>query len=440
MYLVSAIGWSWRNPNRGKASRQPKNFSMAKINIAGKFLLGLAFISQTGGVSNHLYALAEENLTNKDDVRAAVEQGLRSKEHGQIKEAIAAFSKALTVDPNSKEALVNRCSCYLAVGQTGPALGDLNAALKLSPTDKELLLVRATLSLDGKRFGAAFVDFNQLLKQDKNSAVALFGRAQCYQALGNYKAAFVDFNRSAEIDNNMRTSAKLKAAECLAMLQQLRQAIAVVSEVIRAFPSEGEAYLLRAKCYKQLGKFPEAAQDFQRACSYPNYKAEALYGLAESYWAQKRKRIAIMTLCDLLKLNFSNTQALKLRGQYLMQVGEFRMASRDLSRTLKLNGPQADIYLLRGFCRWQLGDKEAALDDYGEAIRMRPHDPIPLWKRSKVYFDTGDDENAIADLSKAISLAPRNRQLYLKRAEIYDEMKETQLAARDRAEAEALSH
>lgn len=413
---------------------------MPKINTAGKFLLGLAFISQTSGVSNNLCVWAEENLTNNEDVKAAVEQGLRAKEHGQLKEAIAAFSKALRADPNLKEALVNRCSCYLAVGQGGPALTDVNAALKLSPKDKELLVVRATLFLDGKRFGLALADFNELLKLDKNCSIALFGRGQCYRALGNYKLAAIDFNRSAEIDKNLRTSARLKAAECLVMLHQLPQAVALLSEVIRLFPSEGEAYLVRANCYKELGKFPEATRDYLRACSYPNYKETALYGLAESYWAQKRKRIAIMTLCDLLKINFNNAQALKLRGQYLTQVGEFRLAIPDLSRALQLSGPQADIYLKRGNCRWQLGDKEAALDDYGEVIRMRPLDPTPLWKRARVYFDTGDDENAIADLSKAISLAPRNRQLYLKRAEIYDDMKEAQLAARDRAEAEALSH
>ncbi len=70
-----------------------------------------------------------------EEVLKAVELGDKYAVDGKHKKAIAAYSRAVTIDPDCKKAYVCRGMSYNESGQSKKALKDFSKAIKLDPSD-----------------------------------------------------------------------------------------------------------------------------------------------------------------------------------------------------------------------------------------------------------------------------------------------------------------
>lgn len=77
--------------------------------------------------------LAEAQTLAPDSAEVASEQGRVALADGRLAEALAAFGRALSLDPGSAAALNNRGLALLMLGQRDAAAGDFRAALRLNP-------------------------------------------------------------------------------------------------------------------------------------------------------------------------------------------------------------------------------------------------------------------------------------------------------------------
>ena len=119
---------------------------------------------------------------------------------GNQDQAIAAYSRALKIDPINIEALHDRALQYLARGKVDAARADAEALRKIAPTSVASAYVDAVLQFQDNKPAEARETLQRLLKiaPDYRPAIQLSGSVEA--ALGNLQTAEVNFARVARAE------------------------------------------------------------------------------------------------------------------------------------------------------------------------------------------------------------------------------------------------
>jgi|GEM_PF-6091525 len=145
--------------------------------------------------------------------------------------AIADYSEALRITPNSSPLLQNRANAYLAERSAQNAIADYSRLIALNPHDADAFEDRAYayewLLHDRAQ---AIRDYSVAIGMNPKDAIAFFRRGMCYGRTGDYADAIADF-----------------------------------SAVIRLRPKDAVAYYFRSLAYRDLGDGDRAASDLATA-------------------------------------------------------------------------------------------------------------------------------------------------------------------------------
>jgi tetratricopeptide (TPR) repeat protein len=145
--------------------------------------------------------------------------------------AIADYTEALRIMPNSKPLLQNRANAYLEERSAPNAIADYSRLIALNSHDPDAFEDRAFayewLLHDRAQ---AIRDYSAAIGMNPKDAVAFFRRGMCYGRSGDYEQAAADF-----------------------------------SAVIRLRPNDAVAYYFRSAAYRDLGDADRAASDLATA-------------------------------------------------------------------------------------------------------------------------------------------------------------------------------
>ncbi len=115
-------------------------------------------------------------------------------------EAIQAYDKSISLDPNNPKAYVGRGSSYKGLNQPAKAFENYNRAIALDPNYSNAYMNRAGLQYQTGNAQAALADYNRSIELDPNNAPAYYSRGLLHSRLGNTAAAAADLNRSLSIE------------------------------------------------------------------------------------------------------------------------------------------------------------------------------------------------------------------------------------------------
>jgi serine/threonine-protein kinase len=151
---------------------------------------------------------------NQQLVQGLLIEGNLRYDSGDLREAIAAYTQVLSLDPNHTEAYNRRSSARSAVGDYEGAFEDLykaanyylNNEQSLQPTQTPT--VQATAEdyrhqgmdkLQKGDFQGALENFNQVLQLNSNDATAFACRGFAYRRLGDNQRAYEDLQQAAKL-------------------------------------------------------------------------------------------------------------------------------------------------------------------------------------------------------------------------------------------------
>jgi tetratricopeptide (TPR) repeat protein len=135
-------------------------------------------------------------------------------ESGDLREAIAAYTQVLSLDPNNTEAYNRRSTARSAVGDYEGAFEDLYRATNYYLSDEQSLQPTQTATvettakdynhrglekLQGGDFQGAIAEFNQVLQLNGNDATAFACRGFAYRRLGDNPRAIEDLQQAAKL-------------------------------------------------------------------------------------------------------------------------------------------------------------------------------------------------------------------------------------------------
>jgi tetratricopeptide (TPR) repeat protein len=114
--------------------------------------------------------------------------------------AIAAYDRALQLEPGNAFYYHGRGAARQAAGDLDGAIMDYGRALELDPKFAAACYNRGTARKAKGDLPGAIADYDHALQLDPKYALALTGRGNARKAGGNFAAAIVDYDRALQLD------------------------------------------------------------------------------------------------------------------------------------------------------------------------------------------------------------------------------------------------
>jgi len=269
------------------------------------------------------------NDATSSTAEAWVSRGVVHAAAGQLQQALAAFDRALALEPGRADALDRRGVVRLALGDHAGALADLQRAVEYAPRNGQFRsnLGRAR-QLQGDLPGA-IAEYDRALAEDDRLAIAYLNRGVVRAAMGEFGAALQDYDRALAID-----------------------------------PEDGGVYAARGLARQHVGDLDGALADFEKALTIDPRQASA--HLARGTLRQQRgDRVGALADYErTLALDPRNAVAYQNRGSLRRNEGDLHGALADYDRAIELAPLRWPSHFNRGVVLSKLGrtaDARAAL-------------------------------------------------------------------------------
>jgi tetratricopeptide (TPR) repeat protein/tRNA A-37 threonylcarbamoyl transferase component Bud32 len=185
--------------------------------------------------------------------------------------AEAAFTEAITLNPECAEAYHRRAGCLFNAGKVKDSLPDFDVAARLDPKNADVFKNRGIAYLNLLRFDEALADLKHALELDpehpepfKKVLGETYARRAYEQAQAKkWKEAIADFDQAIQSDP-ANAGYFDKRGSMHFNLSEFEEARKDFTEAIRLDPNQPAYFLHRGFTYEALGKKDEAAEDYKK--------------------------------------------------------------------------------------------------------------------------------------------------------------------------------
>lgn len=286
---------------------------------------------------------------------------------GRNKQALADYSKTISLRPRDAFRYYARGLAYQKMGRNSQALADLSKAISLKSSYRNFYLARARVNVALEHYEDALRDYQKYLGKRKPMSNIAKEMIPVYISAYRYDAAKKQLE---ELQAAGDDSADLHFwyGRVLFGQNRLDEAVSAYSKAINRDPAYTQAYRYRASAFKDMGDYPAALEDYT----------------------------------VLLKLQpeaiFYNR-----RGLVYEEMKQFKEAAQDYTRAIELMPKWAIPYNNRGFAKMNLKDWKGAQADLEAAIRLDGTSPTPYVNLAGVYWlYKKDRKNVYDNLDKAV--------------------------------------
>jgi len=185
---------------------------------------------------------------------------------GKNNQAIADYTRAISMAPGDYLARLNRGIARFSIGDIDGAISDYSRAISISANFYASYLLRGIVQFAKRKYTSAVIDFTKVIQLDRANPLAYYNRAESLFALNNYREAQQDDIKAVLLDPKF-VPAYNDLGDDLFKLGYVKQAITNYSHAINIDPTFIPSYLNRAKAYERLNNYPEAIFDYSRIIS-----------------------------------------------------------------------------------------------------------------------------------------------------------------------------
>jgi Flp pilus assembly protein TadD len=211
--------------------------------------------------SEHGEAATRINVLPPPPATVAYQRGMAAFGAGSFDRAIADFTEAIRLDPNSFGARFYRGIGHALAGRSQEALTDYTAAIQLRPDQPVAYLERAKVYIGLGAESLALSDYTEAIRL-KPDAEAYLARGSLHHEMGSYDQALADCDRALRLRPGDPVAFYLRGLTRY-HAGDYAGAVADLTEVLRLDPKDARAYRARGDAHARLGKRDEAAADHE---------------------------------------------------------------------------------------------------------------------------------------------------------------------------------
>ncbi len=198
------------------------------------------------------------------DPNAHMLLGILDSRYGNCSRAVDHFHKAEVVIDHDPEALTDDGVCLASVDRPKEAVRVLREALTLAPEASFAQYNLALAEFDAHDLDEALLTLSPLVVGSSTHANALVLAAKIEEAKGDTERAVTDL-RSALLANPEDLDAYMQFASLSFDHASPQVGVDILNEGIGQMPDQPRLYLVRGILLAQIGKFAQAAGDFDKA-------------------------------------------------------------------------------------------------------------------------------------------------------------------------------
>jgi tetratricopeptide (TPR) repeat protein len=126
------------------------------------------------------------------------------KSRGELPEAVAAFTSALELDPESFSAYNNRGLIYLELNEFDRAIDDFTAAMKIQPNRAFVFTNRARAHQENGDLQRAIDDYTTAIDLDPEQSSYHLWRGNAYFQADKLQEAIDDYERALKLNRRLK--------------------------------------------------------------------------------------------------------------------------------------------------------------------------------------------------------------------------------------------
>ncbi len=328
---------------------------------------------------------------------------------GMYEDAVAAFARALEIDPKMQVAQRNLEVAYFHTGYYDRRVAELRDRLRAHPDDRDARweLGRAYAAIgDGKE---AVAEFNAILQYAPNDIGAIVQLGLAEKANGDLEKAQCWLDRALALDDKSPLVHQY-IGEVLYNRGLNDQALAALHRSIELSPENADAHYLLGFVLGDLGRHEEARMSTKRAIQLNPSLSRAQANLSIDRYntarynelvpeRQERRSSALELSTDGHLAHYNLGLAFRQKGYYAEALKEYRLAlDRNEDENL-VRQAMAEVHLLKK-------DASAAIELYDQ-ILLAQNDSPKLWcERGVALHQQGQHAAAAASYRRALQIDP----------------------------------
>jgi protein O-mannosyl-transferase len=290
---------------------------------------------------------------------------------GDANAAIAAYEKAIAVNPAFPDAESNLGNALVGKGQLAEAIAHLQKAVEEEP---------------------------KMAKFHFNYGVGLAGLGKLDEAAGQYQQALALRPGMADVRNNL--------ANILYEQKKFGDALAMAQSAMQINPDMPEPYLNAAKALSALERTDEAARDFETFLQLRPEDAGAHFEYGMMLAMHGNLAAALPHFQTVVRLKPNEAAGHGSLGNTLAGLKRLPEAAAEFRAALRLQPGDAQNHNNLANALLEQGNMDEAIEHYATAVKLKADDPGTRVNFAWALLSRGRREEAIAQYREALRLKP----------------------------------
>lgn len=333
--------------------------------------------------------------------------------------AIANYTQALRLNPNSADAYYNRGLAYYDSKDYYNAINDYTQSIRIAPAADAYNNRGLAYQYNGNK-SQAISDFKAALRLNPQYTRARDNLAKLESGVsddGDDDEGSAG-SGSKNASSTTKTTSAVKNAEYYAELaddqfeaKDFENAIDSYTNLIRLSPRNAAAFVRRGFSYHYTGKVDEAYADYNTAVKFnPDLKNE-FYIKCMLYTVDGSNASAVVNDCTRTINEFKTfSLAYYKRGVAYRELNNLESSLSDFTRSIELYPKFFNSVIYRGLIYEAQQKNNQAINEYTSAIRIAgvnsPKAYLAYNNRGVIYEKLGNLSQAEADYRKSVTLNP----------------------------------
>jgi len=323
---------------------------------------------------NHKYFAQQENLTDEvqtaewynkafnldpGDLKGMICRGLELSELGRYEEAIDCYNKALEINPEYKEAWVNKG--------------------KVLAIDTYFELTSGNL----EKYEEVIDCYDKAIEIDPGYIEAYENKGNALDILGKYEEAIESYNKILEINSRYK-KVWLNKGIIFSKLEKFQEAVECYNKALEMDPEYKEAWVYKGSAMGSLRKFKEALQCFDNALEIDNKYIDAWLEKGMALYMLEKSEEAIACFNTVLKMNPRDENAWYGKGIVFDQLKNYEEAIKCYENILEINPWDADSWYYKALDLEFIGKYKEAIKCYDKLLEIDPEDETVRLRKEKL--------------------------------------------------------
>lgn len=328
-----------------------------------------------------------------DSCDALLVKALLSREAGRTTEAVDCFTRIIQLDPRNKGAYGGYAREFMKIKDRGKIADVMSSALRQWPDDVLFRSIRAR---------ACFLRGSQRSEQEDYVAA----EEDCSKSIGDWNDVLKRSSSTAE---------KKSCAEVYAFRGGIRlaanrpeEAVSDFSRALELASDDPQIWFQRGCAHSLNNRHQLAIDDFKAAIQRGSKNANVYAACCQSLIITGQVDEALTILDEWVRLDDRNPTAYATRGNAHIEKAQYTKAVVDFTKALALDPELARCYERRAEAWHKLKEYDKAIADCTSAITLNPQSPYALANRAVSFASKEEFEKAFADCDAAILLDPVN--------------------------------